>query len=239
MNQIGIHRVSSLDLTCEPWDWPFARDRRAAIDEHFAQEKIKKPTLFNGTILLMHEAGIADSALRGRYFEADFASFLSWRDFGFPGEGVTNGFGMGALRGKDGAFLVGEMAQHTANAGRIYFPSGTPDRNDVVAGRVDVAGSIVREVAEETGLTEADYEAEPLFYCVSAKPLLAIIQVLNLTVEAGAARERILANLARQKMPEFSAVHLVRDARDILPAMPAFVGAFLRAMTAGVIPGRA
>ena len=91
--------------------------------------------------------------LRASYFETDFASFLAWRDWGFPDRDVFNGFGMGALRCSDGAFLLGEMADHTANAGRIYFPAGTPDLDDVKLGAVDIAGSIAREIEEETGLT--------------------------------------------------------------------------------------
>lgn len=243
MNQPLMHRVTTLDLTCEPWRWPFAHENRAAITAHFAQVRALKPAMFNGRILLMNQFAVAGDRLTGRFFETDFASFLAWRDFGFPGETVTNCFGMGALRDRDGVFLLGEMSAHTANAGRIYFPSGTPDASDLVQGqgghdRVDIAGSIIREVAEETGLTAADYEAEPGFTCIAAKPHLAVMRILTLKQPARAVRQRILVNVATHAVPEFSDVHLVRGTGDIKPAMPDFVAAYIRAMV-GTEPARA
>ena len=110
-----------------PWSWPFAEARRAEIDAHFAAAQRKRPQIWNGRVLLGRNAAFADGRLTADYFEADFASFLAWRDWGFPDTSVFNGFGMGALQAGDGAVALGEMAEHTANAGRIYFPSGTPD----------------------------------------------------------------------------------------------------------------
>jgi 8-oxo-dGTP pyrophosphatase MutT (NUDIX family) len=224
-----IHRVAALDLAFQPRRWPFAEQRRAEIDAHFAIKQREKPHLWNGRILLARDPDFAADRFSARYFEADFASFLAWRDWGFPDKSVFNGFGMGALRCSDGAFVLGEMGQHTANAGRIYFPSGTPDLDDIRDGAVDISGSVAREVEEETGLTPADYRAVPHWDCVVAGAAVAMIRMLNVDVSGEALRARIEANLARQSQPELSAIHLVRETSDLAASMPRFVTAFLEA----------
>ena len=140
---------------------------------------------------------------------------------------MFNGFGMGALRCCDGTFVLGEMGHHTANAGRIYFPSGTPDLDDISDGAVDISGSVAREVEEETGLTPADYRTDAHWDCVVSGSAIAMIRMLNVDVTGKELRARIEANLARQRQPELSAIHLVRDAGDITASMPRFVTAFI------------
>jgi len=222
-----IHRVAALDLRVRSTPWPFAQARRADIDAHFAEKQREKPKLWNGRVLLARNPVFTEGRLTATYFETDFASFLAWRDWGFPDSGVFNGFGMGALYSSDGAFLLGEMGQHTANAGRIYFPSGTPDLDDVRDGVVDIAGSVAREVGEETGLTDADYTASAHWDCVVSGAAIAMIRVLRVDMPGEALRARIDASLARQHLPELSAIHLVREARDFTAAMPRFVTAFI------------
>lgn len=222
-----IHRVTTLDLAVRPIVWPFAEERRAEIAAHFAEKQRERPKLWNGRVLLGRKAVFADGHLTATYFETDFASFLAWRDWGLPDAAVFNGFGMGALRTSDGAFVMGEMAQHTANASRIYFPSGTPDLEDVRDGALDMPGSVVREVAEETGLNAEDYTAEADWHCVVSGRVIAMIQILNLDMPGEEARARIEANLARETEPELSAIHLVRGMSDLTPTMPRFVTAFI------------
>ena len=229
MAPVAIHRVTQLDLKVRPQLWPFAAERRAEIDAHFAVKRHAIPTLWNGRILLARNPAFAAGRFSADYFEADFASFLAWRDWGFPDKDVFNGFGMGALRSSDGAFLLGEMGQHTASAGSIYFPSGTPDLDDIRDGAVDIAGSVAREVEEETGLTSADYSAGAHWDCVVAGAAIAMIRVLNVDRSGEALRASIEANLAREQQPELSAIHLVRAASDFTPAMPGFVTAFIEA----------
>ena len=209
-----IHRVSALDLAVEPWAWPFAEARRAEIAAHFADKQREKPAMWNGRVLLGRNPVFAGDRLSASYFETDFASFLAWRDWGFPDQAVFNGFGMGALRCADGAFVLGEMGQHTANAGRIYFPSGTPDLDDIRDGALDISGSVAREarggdrpcarrIRERAGLALHLHRA-----CARDDPHAAAS-----ICRATALRERIEANLAAQRQPELSAIHLVRGAQ--------------------------
>ena len=223
-----IHRVTQLDLGVQPWSWRFAEERRADIDAHFALEQREKP-IWNGRVLLGRNPVFTADRFSAQYFETDFASFLAWRDWGFPDKDVFNGFGMGALRCSDGAFVLGEMGQHTANAGRIYFPSGTPDLDDISDGTVDIAGSVAREVEEETGLGPADYRAVAHWDCIVAGSAIAMIRVLNVDASGEALRTRIEANLARQHQPELAAIHLVRETSDLNASMPRFVAAFIEA----------
>jgi 8-oxo-dGTP pyrophosphatase MutT (NUDIX family) len=224
-----IHRVTTLDLTVRPTLWPFAQARRSDIDAHFTSEQRKKPAIWNGRVLLARHPVFTENRLTADYFETDFASFLAWRNWGFPDRDVFNGFGMGALRAADGAFVLGEMGAHTANAGRIYFPSGTPDLDDVRDGAVDIASSVVREVLEETGLAEADYTAGAYWDCVVSGAAIAMIRILRVDMSGEALRARIKASLARQHQPELAAIHLVRGTSDFTSAMPRFVTAFLQA----------
>ncbi|WFU18373.1 NUDIX hydrolase [Bradyrhizobium sp. CB3481] len=227
-----IHRISALDLRVETWPWPFAEERRSEIDAHFAEKQREKPATWNGRVLLGRNPVFSDGRLSASYFETDFASFLAWRDWSFPDPGVFNGFGMGALRCADGAFVLGEMGQHTSNAGRIYFASGTPDLNDIRDGAVDIPGSVTRELEEETGLLPGEYETDPHWHCIYTGTALAMIRLLRIGLPGEVVRERIERNLAAQHQPELSAIHLVRGPRDLTSAMPHFVTAFLEAQFA-------
>ncbi|MGM4919023.1 NUDIX hydrolase [Tardiphaga sp. 813_E8_N1_3] len=221
--------VKELDLVYREWRWPFAHEHRNKIDAHFTEARRAKPEMFNGQILMARDPVFAGDTFSARYFQTDFASFLAWRDWGFPDASVFNGFGMGALRTSDGAFVLGEMGQHTANAGKIYFPAGTPDLNDLRGDAVDIPGSVTRETAEEVGLTPDDYRAADQWDVVQAGSLMAMIRILDLAVPGDAVRARIEASLATQDDQELSAIHLVRSVSDFTETMPAYIRAFLAA----------
>jgi 8-oxo-dGTP pyrophosphatase MutT (NUDIX family) len=230
MTKISVVPIERLELIVKARPWPFADERRREIDAYFAALRRKRPALWNGPVLLLHEFAVTDGIFRGAYFETDFASLLAWRDWDFPDRGVRNCFAMGALRANDGAFLLGVMAAHTANAGRIYFPAGTPDPGDIVGALVDLDGSVRREVAEETGLAADTLHADSGWHAVLAEPRIALMKVLHARKGSEEVRRRILDYLAAENEPELADIRVVRGPDDLDPSMPAFVTAFLAHM---------
>jgi 8-oxo-dGTP pyrophosphatase MutT (NUDIX family) len=226
MSEITIVPIERLELALVPRAWSFARDKRAEIDAHFAALQRANPALWNGRVLLLHEHAIAGAVFHGAYLETDYASMLAWREWESD-SAINNCFGMGALRGSDGGFVLGVMGAHTANAGRIYFPAGLPDLSDLDGTRVDLAGNVMREVAEETGLAPGDFEAEQGWITVLAGPRIAQIKLLQARESAAALAARIRGYLAREREPELADVRIVRGAADFDPMMPEFVTAFL------------
>jgi 8-oxo-dGTP pyrophosphatase MutT (NUDIX family) len=230
----SIFHIGRLDLSFAPKTWTFAAERRAEIDAYFEAMRREKPTLWNGRVLLLHRQIVEQGMLRGQYLETDYASFAAWRHWGRPAAGVRDCFSAAAMRSADGAFLLAVMGPHTFNAGRIYFPCGTPDPNDVVGDKVDLDLSVRRELKEETGLDIAEFDAEAGWDMVIDGALIALIKVLHSSEEAIALRERVLAHLAREEKPELADVRVVRGQSDFDRAMPDFIRAFL---TARFAPG--
>ena len=173
----------------------------------------------------------ADGVLKlsGVFFETDYADYLAWEEFGDPDEPVANCFSMAALRAADGAFLLGEMAQHTVNAGQIYFPAGTPDPSDVFDDKVDLDASARRELLEETGVSADEASVAPGWTLVFTPQHIACMKLMTLAVPAATLKARIDAYLARDPHAELSRMHVVRGPRDIDESrVPIFVAAYLR-----------
>ena len=233
MSAPRILAVAELDLSFAPRPWPFAEAQAERIAAHWRARQAAQPRLYNGRVLLLARHAFATRAdgaqvLRGDYFETDYAAFLAWRDFGFPDTQVCNGFSMAALVGSDGAFLLGEMAAHTANAGAIYFPAGTPDPGDVFAGRVDLTASATRELREETGIETHEVAHGPAWTVVYAPPRVACMKIMRLSAPAEAIKARVDAFLADDPDAELTRVHIVRGPEDIdEKRTPRFVVDFL------------
>jgi 8-oxo-dGTP pyrophosphatase MutT (NUDIX family) len=227
MTEIVIVPVDRLELVFAPRPWPFATDRRAEIDAHFDALRRSNPALWNGRVLMLHDHAIRGPVFHGAYLETDFASLLAWRHWGFPDSRIKNCFAMGALRASDGAFLLGVMGAHTSNPGMVYFPAGLPDPSDVDGMRVDLGRNVMREMSEETGLAQSDFEAQSGWTTVLAGSRIAQLKLLHSRETAATLRERVLRHLEREAEPELSDIRIVRGPADFDPMMPPFVTAYL------------
>lgn len=223
-----VSRVGRLDLRFDPGPWRFADQRRADIDAHFAAAQRAKPGLWNGRVLLMRDYQIGADVLTGSLFEVDYAAFHAWIAWGRPPAGAIDCFGCAAVRASDGAFLLARMASHTANAGRVYFPCGTPDPSDVQGGKVDFDHSVRRELREETGLDLAGFEPEAGWVIVEETARLVACKAANAADTGEVLRRKVERHLAKEADSELATICLVAGPADLVPAMPDYVTAFLR-----------
>lgn len=227
--QASISCVASVTITIDPsFRWAFADDNRAEIEAHFGRFLATRGAGYNGRLYLMADWSLEAGALRGRAFATDFASLITWRDMGAPDSGVRNFFGAGVLHSADGALILAEMAAHTANAGLIYPPCGVPGEEDVVGTRVDIAASITREIAEETGFEVALDEGNPwLAHDDGAR--LALMRRIDVAHPADAIADAIMRHCAGDPLAEIARVHIVRGTGDIVPGrMQAATLAYIR-----------
>lgn len=224
-----IVRVRRLDARLGTGRWDWAERNRDAIAAHWAERVAEKPRMFNGGILVVTDHGREGEVYRAIYHQTDFANLLAWRDLGFPDTSVVNGFAMAALQGSDGAYVMGVMGAHTANAGRVYFPAGTPDPSDLLAdGTVDLGGSVARELAEETGLSADAFVAADEWIVVRHGPRIAFLRPMRAPDPAAAVAARIEEHLRHDRDPELSGARVVRGPADIdAAAMPDFLQDFL------------
>jgi len=160
-----IHSLETVEIRLEGGRHPHEERFGEEIDRHFATRRIAKPQLHDGRTVLgtswRIEAGRGAITCR----EVRYATLLHWLATPTPGRpspdagGAIHVFASAALVSADGRLLFGQMAAHTANGGRVYFPSGSLEPADFSAGRADLAANMAREVREETGLELASAQA--------------------------------------------------------------------------------
>lgn len=235
-----ILAVSDVRLTASSEAWPLDSALSARIAAHWERAVESNPRLWNGrvlgTIAPGRPGGIAidDGVLSARTVEGDYAAFLAWRDWGFPEIGVRNLFGSAVILSGDGALIYGVMGAHTANAGRVYPPGGSLEPGDVVAdGRVDVFGSIDRELQEETGLMAADAAVEAN-YVIFDGPRVSVARVLRFEETAERLARQVRLNLDRQTDRELTDVAVIRTGAVLDPLR---VPGYARTLAAHVLGG--
>jgi 8-oxo-dGTP pyrophosphatase MutT (NUDIX family) len=230
VSEPSITHVTALDVRCVERAWPWADANQRAIEAFWEEAKAKQPKLFDGPVFMFADLRIESGTFHAVCFETRFSRLLYAKTLGFPDPDVVNGFAMGALRAADGAFLLGVMGPQTANRGQVYFPAGTPDPSDRRDdGTLDLMGNVIRELAEETGLRNGDYDIGEGWIGVRDGGLLAFLRPVRLSEPAADARVRMLGRMQQLKEQELSDIYVARGPGDVDEhRMPAFIQAFLR-----------
>ncbi len=213
--------VDRLDFHITDEAWPFSINERDRITAYWTEALAKNPRLWNGDVLIGRQTAINDGVLSGTFAITDFASVIAWRGLQHE-DGARHVFGMPGIITSDGALIFGVMADHTYNAGKIYPPGGSLDREDIRSnGEVDVLGSIVREMKEEIGLEAA--RATPLgLYALVLDRALTVISFLGFPMTAREIEDMAQQHFATEAEPELKGLWIVRGSGDIVPEMAAF-----------------
>ncbi|MDP4026793.1 NUDIX hydrolase [Methylobacterium sp. NEAU 140] len=224
--------LTAIEARLVPYDWPWARAASAAIEANWARRRARHPGMFDGTVLLACACAVADGTARLDLFAARYSAFIAFRDAwgagAAPGGAVRNAFAAIVPWSADGAVLLGEMGAHTANAGQLYFPCGTPDPDDVRGAAVDLAGSAAREFLEETGLAAPEGTDGDAWVLLEGEGQLAFLRPVRFPEPAAALCARIEDHRRREAEPELAGIRLVRRRADIDPQrVPGFARAYL------------
>lgn len=210
---VGVDRCD-LRLTGERW--AFADRHGSEIDAHWAQRKADNPAFFNGALHLMTRHVMEEGVFRAEFVRTDFKSFLYWRETGAPDRSVADAFGSALLRSAEGHVLLGRQRPGNINGGLAYLPGGFIDARDVVEdGAIDIEASIVRELAEETGLEPAALERTPGFILTFLGPLVSIAAEFRSPLPVEELCAAISAHIAAEADPELAEMVVVRSARDL------------------------
>ena len=99
---------------------------------------------------------------------------------------------------------------------------------DVSGDRVDLSGSVLRELEEETGVAPHEVATDAGWTIVFEGPRVACIRTARVAATADELAQRITRFLASEERPELAGVHMVRGPADLRPGpMPDYVIGFL------------
>ncbi|MXN63565.1 NUDIX domain-containing protein [Stappia sp. GBMRC 2046] len=206
--------------------WRFEAENAEKIDAHWQKLTAGNPHLWNGRVMKLASFEIDGGVFRGSMVEASYAAFLAWRDWNYPDPHIRNLFGSAVIRARGGELVFGKMAGHTSTAGQVYPPGGNLDPDDLREdGEVDVAGSIVRELGEETGLDAGEALTHSTFALFDG-PRISISRLFEFPYSAADIVARIDEHNAREERPELEeAIVLAKPSDADGLTMPPFARA--------------
>ena len=233
MNQLQQHLpftvITQAGLRLEHGRHPLEIEAKGRIDAQWQRRVAENARLFDGDVVLATRLMIDGGRLEGvcrpiRY--AGLLYFLGLTESDAAATGYYHIYCWAAVISGDGKAIMGRMAAHTANAGRIFFPSGSLEAADFPGGVAGIDGNMARELREETGLLLGDAVADPHYLLARGGRTAALMRVYRFRQSAAELVQTASEFIAAGKDDELDAVFAFRPG-ETHPAMSPPARAFM------------
>jgi 8-oxo-dGTP pyrophosphatase MutT (NUDIX family) len=205
-----VRQLVAASFVVAPERWKYESENQSQIERFWKKACEEKPALHNGEVYMLTQWSLKEDRLEGVVQPATYASFLHWRDRGYPETGARNCFGSSILLSREGHLLFGRMASHTATAGLVYPIGGSFGEEDVNEQMLHVETNIERELLEETGLRPKDAQRQEGYVCVEEGPRIALAAIFRFDCTSGELRQRIQSYLHMCDDPELDEMVIFR-----------------------------
>ena len=205
-----IRQLATVSLTVAPERWTFENQNHSRIEKFWMKASEENPALHNGQVYMLSQWSLKSDRLEGIVQPASYASFLYWRERGYPETGARNCFGSSILESREGHVLFGRMGPRTATAGLVYPVGGSFGDEDVREGMLLVDTNIERELLEETGLRPQQAQREERYICVEEGPRISLAARFIFDCTSSDLRQCIRAHIDMCDDPELDEIVILR-----------------------------
>lgn len=214
-----LMRLDGAELKLEPGRHPYEAQEREAIDAFWARRTAANPRLYDGEAVLFGAVAVSGGGLAATGHAIRYAGLIHFLSLEAPAPATTHIYCAAALIGRDGRAVMGRMAHHTVNAGKVYFPSGSLELADFRDGVADLDANMAREAMEETGiaLSRAQREAGLLYW--RNPRIVALFRVYRFAETAAELAAEIEAHIAAGADDELTGAVVLEpgETRDDMP----------------------
>lgn len=208
----GVYfEVRSVDLAISPSPHPIELRHRDAIDQNWGDEKVGKPFLYNGLLVLQSALSLARGNVVGIGHFVSYSSLLWWRKQ-VDQSGAYHLFGFAVIASSDSAIVAIRMGEMTATPGEVYCPAGLLDHNDIIEGKLDITANMRREVREETGLCLDEATADHQMFACYEGNRVVVFRVYRFNATGEELERRIDEYVAQVDQPEIAKAVVIRSA---------------------------
>lgn len=194
---------------------------RKSQEEYWQKRTEENPTLKNGVIYCIGEAGHSSEKLHIQVQKTDYMHYLytiNHPGCDYPCRVI---YTCAAVHTNDSHFIFGQMNKHTSTPHRLQFAGGGIDETDLNGTCFDLEENIKREIQEEMGLNPEQYRIRPMYlksggeYDHWAVIFECKIQ-LNIEKVKTVFEQHSIAIIKEGKQPEFSELIILQDNPDTI-----------------------